>query len=151
MPDEKSPRGPGRETPPPARKREAPPPKEARPNVGTEAPPEPPVNGTGGKGPATEDPIIVGAGLTTSQYVVTVDNRTGLSVKIERLDEKTSQRRELTEEEYAYIYPSGRPGKKRGQKKSATPLFSGATLTPEQTALMEAYYRGVADYIRAIT
>jgi hypothetical protein len=76
----------------------------------------------------------------TSQYVVTINNATGLPVKIERLDPGTGKRQELDASAYA---------------ESATPSAGGAAAMSagpaETNAIVSAYYQGVADYLAAIT
>lgn len=106
--------------------------------------------------PATERPVFAAPAPRTSEYVVTVDNQTRLAIKIEKVDPKTGKRRELSKDEYAGIYPAGRPpGAARSaetNRPARAAAFSTTTPTPaEYTALVEAYYRGVADYIKAIT
>lgn len=108
--------------------------------------------------PATERPVFSAPAPRTSEYVVTVDNQTRLPIKVEKIDPKTGKRRELSKEEYAGIYPAGRPpGAPRpaeAKRPASAASFSATASTPtpaEYTALVEAYYRGVADYIKAIT
>ncbi len=88
---------------------------------------------------ATERPARVTPEKRTSQYVVTVDNQTGMTVKIERLDEATGRRKELSTEEYgqAMAYAGA------GQDVSAS--------AGDADALVQAYYRGLADYFNALT
>lgn len=143
---------------------------------------EPP---TSEKSPATEKPPVIAPPPPTSLYVVEVDNKTGIAIRIEHFDEKTGERKELSDQEYALIYPYGRPGRRHaaGEAKpavtsnlgthSATPASSRPGTMPsrlpsapkgrptqpmtramssaENTELTEAYYRGVTDYIRALT
>lgn len=76
----------------------------------------------------------------TSQYVVTIDNATGIPMKIEMLDTLTSKRKELTAAEYALAagFSSG---------TEASPPLS----VSDANAVVEAYYRGVTDYLEAIS
>lgn len=82
---------------------------------------------------ATEQPVPSTPVKKTSQYVVTVDNQTGLPVKIEKLDSATGARKELSSEEY-------------GQA-----LAFGGLSSAETDNLVRAYYQGVTDYINALT
>jgi hypothetical protein len=119
---------------------------------------------------ATEKPPTLSPPPRTSLYVIEVDNRTGIAIKIEHFDEKTGERKELTEQEYAAIYPYGRPGRGSAAsgKSMKTPVPRVAVARPapkERSAsapkrntfsagnadLIEAYYRGVNDYVRALT
>lgn len=84
----------------------------------------------------------------TSQYVVTIDNQTGVPVKIEKLDDATGKRKELTTEEYgqAMLYAG----------LSQTPYYGSAGALAAAPAagvdaLAQAYYQGIADYINALT
>jgi|ERR1044072_1775384 hypothetical protein len=104
---------------------------------------EPPVSKT----PATEKPVQLPPPKKTSQYVVTVDNATGLLTKIEKLDADTGDRKELSQAEYLQLgsmYTS----------PYTNPLTSGFTDvlgTPGATEdLSSAYYRGVMDYLKAL-
>jgi hypothetical protein len=119
----------------------------------------PPSKGSG-VSTATEKPVSVGPPPRTSQYLVTVDNRTGVAIKIEKLDGETGDRKELTAAEYAVLYPQGGPQRPPAAAASTpaaivqsapaarmSPSLSSASVT----ALTEAYYRGVADYITSLT
>jgi len=124
------------------------------------------------KSPATEKPPIIPPPPPTSLYVVEVDNKSGVAIRIEHLDEKTGERKELTNQEYKRIFPYGRPGRRPAAAgkpaeasvsgtgaRSAMPALRGrpaqtasrATFSTENTELVEAYCRGVADYIKALT
>lgn len=106
---------------------------------------------------ATDKPVLSKAQPRTSQYLVTVDNRTGIALKIEKFNEQTSEKTELTTAEYALIYPYGgpRPGTTStapGTMSSPSHATSGTTTNPsDTTALSDAYYRGVADYFKALS
>lgn len=93
----------------------------------------------------TERPVPSAPEKKTSEYVVTVDNQTGMPVKIEKLDEGTGRREELTAEEYgqAMAYAS----------LSYAPFYGNQvpTSAAEADTLMQAYYQGVADYLNALT
>ena len=97
---------------------------------------------------ATEKPVPSVPAKKTSQYVVTVDNTTGVAVKVEKLDEDTGERKELTKSEYAQL--------QGGVSLAASPFntgFSGsaAAVSPvESSAVIQAYYRGIADYLNAL-
>ena len=98
---------------------------------------------------ATEKPVPSVPVKKTSQYVITVDNTTGLAVKIEKLDEDTGERTELTKSEYAQA--------QSGASLAAAPFYAGyggsapAVSPMESSALIQAYYRGIADYLNALT
>lgn len=87
---------------------------------------------------ATEQPAPVTPQKKTSQYVVTIDNQTGIAVKIERLDEATGGRKELSKEEYGQAMAHAGAG----QNMSAS--------EGDAEALVQAYYRGIADYFNAL-
>lgn len=122
------------------------------------------------KSPATEKPPVIGPPPPVSLYVVEVDNKTGVAIRIEHFDEKTGERKELTDQEYKRIYPFGRPGRrpiaaaKQAEasvsgtgtgmptlKSRSTQTASRTTFSAENTELVEAYCRGVADYIKTLT
>lgn len=111
MAEEKTPEQPRKETPKAAEPARTPadrPSREAAPGRQGEALP-------------TEKPVPSRRGGETTQYVVTVDSRTGFAVRIERLDEETGERHEL-------------------------PLSAFA---PDPTTAL-AYYQGYAAYLRAL-
>ena len=86
---------------------------------------------------ATEKPVLMGSQPTTTEYIVTVDNASGLPVKIEKLDD-AGKRQELSTAEYARVY-------------GADPAQAAAFSTADATSAIEAYYRGVVDYLTVIT
>ena len=92
-----------------------------------------------GKTPASEKPVLSAPESETSTYVVTIDNSTGLAVKIEKLDEETGTRTEFTEGEYASAGYSPASG-------SYGPAYSA-----EDISLVQSYYRGVVDYLGSLT
>lgn len=100
----------------------------------------------------TEKPAMMGPPPRTTEYVVTVDNRSGIPVKIEKLDEKTAARTELSEAEYAAMMLGGRPRTAAFGSAAPGPFLATAPppAAPVNQALVDAYYRGVADYIKAI-
>ena len=81
-------------------------------------------------------------GLAT--YVVAVDETTGLAVKIERLDEQTGARRELSLEEYASAYAFA------GYAAPFYAAYAATLVDPYDHPAMRAYYKGLADYTRAL-
>ncbi len=92
----------------------------------------------------TEKPVPSVPAKKTSQYVVTVDNETGLAVKIEKLDEGTGEHKELSKEEYTAVF---------AYASLAAPYYAGysayaPTYSPESASVVQAYYRGVADYLK---
>lgn len=98
---------------------------------------------------ATEKPVPSAPVQKTSQYVVTVDNQTGVASKIEKLDDETGARQELTGDEYAQVLFYG--------GFSAAPFYAGlgahmtSSAVPEGEALVQAYYRGVSAYLDSLT
>jgi hypothetical protein len=96
-----------------------------------------------GQVPVTEEPVATEPVPTATQYVVTVDNQSGVATKVEKLDEKTGERKELSADEYAAMF------------SFATEISSLSSSAPGETfasdPLTEAYYQGVSDYLRALT
>jgi hypothetical protein len=78
---------------------------------------------------ATEKPVPSRPGKDTTQYVVTVDNRTGFALRIERLDEESGERQEVPLTAFAQAS-----------------VQAGA---PDYSALL-AYYQGYADYLKVL-
>jgi len=85
---------------------------------------------------ATEKPVKAGVAPPTTKYIVTVDNVTGLPLKIEKLTEEKDKQ-------------EGKPA-----STSATPAAMTTTTVaapaPDPTAIVQAYYKGIADYLNAI-
>jgi hypothetical protein len=96
----------------------------------------------------TEKPVPSTPVKGTSQYVVTIDNRTMLPVRIEKLNEDTGERKELSKEEYAqsYSYASTSPLPSYAGLSGTAPVYSSS----EATALVQAYYQGVVEYFKAL-
>ena len=94
---------------------------------------------------ASEQPVPSTPLKKTSQYVVTIDNQTGLPVKIEKMDGGTGKRKELTNEEYGLAFGGLSPAP-AGEMESLAQASS-----TETEALVNAYYQGIADYINALT
>ena len=95
--------------------------------------------------PATEKPIYNAPVKETSVYVVTFDNRTGLPTKIERLNEKTGERKELSVAEYAQVaayWGLSPPPIVAPTSLSATAYPSGVN------PLTQAYVQGMIDYYK---
>jgi len=76
-----------------------------------------------------------------SQYVVTVDNQTGLLVKVESLT-AGGERKELSQQEYEQ---AGLLSAADGEPSSE--LASSAN----DSSLAAAYYQGVNDYLNSLT
>ena len=96
--------------------------------------------------PVTEKPVPTQ--MKISQFVVSVDDSTGAIVKIERLDEQTGLRTELTQQEYAAGYALA------SYAGYLTPYLAShaANLYPSlRDPAAEAYLKGVTDYIKAVT
>jgi hypothetical protein len=96
----------------------------------------------------TEKPVPSAPVKSTSQYVVTVDNRTGLPVKIEKLSDDTGARKELSMDEYARFlgYTSLASSPSSVGFSGSAPAYGSS----EATALVQAYYQGVTDYFKAL-
>ena len=101
------------------------------------------------KTPITEKPVPSAPEKgRTSQYVVTVDERTSGILKIERLNAETGERKELTAEEYAGVI---------AYTNLISPYLAGlAAYAMSQPPLggispVQAYYRGMADYFQALS
>jgi len=127
-----SPPGEAKPSPPPGEAKPSPPPGEAKP-----------------KTPITEKPVPSAPEKgRTSQYVVTVDERTSGILKIERLNAETGERKELTAEEYAGVI---------AYTNLISPYLAGlAAYAMSQPPLggispVQAYFRGMADYFQALS
>lgn len=121
------------------------------------------------KSPVTEKPPTVPPPPPTSLYVVEVDNKSGVAIRIDHFNEKTGDRKELTDQEYKRIFPYARPARRPAPavkpvttsltRAGNMPALKGrpaqttsrTTFSADKTELVEAYYRGVADYIKALT
>jgi hypothetical protein len=110
------------------------------------------------KTPVTEKPVPLTPPPKTSQYLVTVDNFTGAPTKIERVNDQTGDKQELSRGEYASLaatvgHPLTTPVSPRAfavTNVSGAPedFFQGSP--SDDPALTEAYYRGVVDYLHAL-
>jgi hypothetical protein len=112
-----------------------------------------PSNSPKSTGDATERPAKMSEKKKTTQYVVTVDNATGFASKIEKLDEATGDRTELTRQQYAdaAYYAAVAPYVSAALPSSgAFALSSTPTVDPRSTVI-DAYYRGVSEYLRALS
>ena len=76
------------------------------------------------------------------EWVVTLAN--GLVTKIERVDQATNARRELSAEEYAGVAASYYTLYYAGIRDYAQAIASG------NTAVAQAYYQGMAEYFGAL-
>lgn len=85
--------------------------------------------------PVTEKPAEVPALEMTSEYVVTVNNLTGLLAKIEKVDGATGSRAELSADEYTQTlgYPSP------------------SAYADQMFAQVQLYYQGLSDYVNAMS
>jgi hypothetical protein len=92
---------------------------------------------------ATEKPVYNAPVKETSVYVVTVDNRTGLPTKIERLHEETGERKELSVSEYAHVLAYW--GLSTPPTLAPTSLIATA-YSREVNPLVQAYVQGMIDY-----
>jgi hypothetical protein len=94
---------------------------------------------------ATEKPVFNAPVKETSIYVVTVDNRTGLATKIERLNDETGERKELSVSEYAQATAHS----SLSTPPAIPPTSPGATpYSSEANALVQAYLQGMIDYYK---
>jgi hypothetical protein len=84
----------------------------------------------------TERPVPSAPEKPTSEYVVTIDNKTGETIKVETLDENGA-RKELTEEESAARF---------GQPDSED-FDDGTSGLVDQISVIQAYHKGVVDYL----
>ena len=83
---------------------------------------------------ATEKPAKTTPAARTTRYVVTVDNVTGLILKVEKLNETAAK------EAAAMTTPV--------DPASLATTFSAPP--PDPAAVVQAYYRGIADYLNAL-
>jgi len=120
-------------------------PKDAKPPAAESQPqPPPPPPPPEAAAPPSEKPVA-SAKPKTSEYVVTIDDATGATIKIEKLSEGGT-RKELTPEEYsgAAAYVSG----------LASQYYTASSPTPyssQDIAAARAYYQGVVDYLDALS
>jgi hypothetical protein len=133
---------PGAHAAPPAAEQSTPQASAPRPDASSTSPPsKPPATApspaASTEASPTEKPVIMGAAPPTAEYVVTVDTRTGVAVKIEKLSPE-GQRTELTKEEYARLGLQGASI----QSASTTGEYDATN-----ASAFEAYYRGIADYL----
>jgi hypothetical protein len=90
---------------------------------------------------ASEQPVPSVPEEKISQYVVTVDNESGLLVKVEKLT-AAGERKELSQEEYEQAELSSVAGGE-GSSEFASSANDSSVLT--------AYYQGVNDYLNSLT
>jgi hypothetical protein len=84
---------------------------------------------------ATEKPAKTVPGSRTTKYVVTVDNITGLVLKVEKITQAGTK-------ESAPMTTTVDPA-------SVAATFVAPSSDP--SAIVQAYYRGIADYVNALT
>jgi hypothetical protein len=97
--------------------------------------------------PAVESKPEASPATSVSQYVVTIDNQTGLTTKIEKLNEATGERTELDANEYAAAFAYAT----MGMSYSAPLSMYGAPASSQETdAIILAYYQGISDYLNAL-
>jgi hypothetical protein len=96
-------------------------------------------------------PSVVRPQQSVTQYVVTVDNSTGQATKIEKLNDETGQRKELTQDEYAAIFVYAGAGLYYGAPLAAySSPYTTPYAVPGTDALVRAYFQGVSDYLKAL-
>ena len=83
---------------------------------------------------ATERPAKTVAAPRTTKYVVTVDNVTGLMLKIDKVTEGAGQESDVAT---TPVDPA-----------NLSSAFAAPTADP--TAIVQAYYRGIADYLNTL-
>ena len=83
---------------------------------------------------ATERPAKTVERPRTTKYIVTVDNVTGMMLKVENFDEKPGTAR------------SAKPTEAQSSSMDAP----AAAPTADPTAMVQAYYRGIADYFNTL-
>jgi hypothetical protein len=94
--------------------------------------------------PATEKPSGPSA-RKVSRYTVLVEDDTGVIARIEKVDPKTQQSRELTAEEYGLAYAFA---------SYSAPYYASLAASmfdPLNSAVVRAYYKGLSDYVKALT
>jgi hypothetical protein len=94
-----------------------------------------PAEAAGAKGDAQSE----NKGVT--EYTVTIDNRTGLPVAIQKVDEATGEKRDLTAGDYATLCYGG------SAASLSAPAGTAAATDPHTLA----YYQGAADAAKAAT
>ncbi len=87
---------------------------------------------------AAAQPAPPAKAKSMSVYVVVVDDSTGLPTKIERLNEQTGERKELSTNEYAQVAAYSAMG--------ALPAAAAAS----GNAFVQAYMQGIADYFKNV-
>src|SRR5262245_18392471 len=89
-----------------------------------------------------EKPVKTVQGSRTTKYVVTVDNITGLILKVDKIAEAAKEKK------------AAKPIKETPAMTTAVdPASVTATLAAQPAdpaAIVEAYYRGIADYVNAL-
>lgn len=93
--------------------------------------------------PVTERPVA--SRRKISEYVVSVDDETGAIVKIERVDEDTNARTELTQDEYAAAYAFA---------SYAAPYYASYAASlydPLSSPAAQAYLKTISNYAKAVT
>jgi hypothetical protein len=83
---------------------------------------------------ATERPAKTVAGPRTTKYIVTVDNMTGLMLKVDKVTEAAGKKSAATT---TAVDPS-----------NLSSTFAAPPADP--TAIVQAYYRGIADYFNTL-
>ena len=83
---------------------------------------------------ATEKPPKSVPAPRSTKYIVTLDNTTGLVLKVEKINEEAGTDQPATT---TVVDPA-----------SLSTTFTAAAADP--TAIAQAYYRGVADYLNAL-
>jgi hypothetical protein len=93
-----------------------------------------------GSTPVTEKAVPSRPVPETTQYLLTVDNRTGQTTKVEKVEGQTGDKKELTPQEYSALV-SGSP--------AAT--IGGIPPSPAIAPWVQAYWQGYNDYLKAVT
>jgi hypothetical protein len=110
------------------------------------------------KTPVTEKPVLQPSPPRTSQYLVTIDNFSGLPTRVEKVNSETGEKKELSESEAMKL---AAPFTTPFTAPALASAFGFTNVTgaadsffqespSDDPALTDAYYRGVVDYLHAL-
>jgi len=97
------------------------------------------------RSPLATDTPVANKGGGASKYVISVDDASGFAVKIEKLDEKTGNRSELSLEEYAAAYSFA------AYSAPFYAAYAASLYDPYEDPAVKGYYQALADYVKAFT
>jgi hypothetical protein len=99
--------------------------------------------------PSEQEPLVtekpVASRRKVSQYVLSVDDTTGSILKMEKLDEKTGQRKEFTQDEYASAYSFG------SYLAPYYAAYAASLHDPLNSPAVRAYLQAISEYVKAFT